>query len=102
MDRKSKILIVDDAVDTVELLRKRFRSEGYDTAEAYNGEEGLQRVAEFSPDLIVLDVMMPKMDGYEVCRRLKSDENTKYIPVLMLTAKGEVEHKVKGTEYRGG
>jgi two-component system sensor histidine kinase/response regulator len=97
-DRKSKILIVDDAVDTVELLRKRFRSEGYDTAEAYNGEEGLQRVSEFGPDLIVLDVMMPKMDGYEVCRRLKSDENTKYIPVLMLTAKGEVEHKVKGLD----
>ncbi len=98
MDRKSKILIVDDAVDTVELLRKRFRSEGYDTAEAYNGVEGLQKVAEFNPDLIVLDVMMPRMDGYEVCRRLKSDENTKYIPVLMLTAKGEVEHKIKGLD----
>ena len=98
MERKSKILIVDDAVDTVELLKKRFRSEGYDTAEAYNGEEGLQRVAEFNPDLVVLDVMMPKMDGYEVCRRLKSDEDTKYIPILMLTAKGEVEHKVKGLD----
>jgi signal transduction histidine kinase len=98
VDRKNKILIVDDAVDTVELLRKRFRSEGYDTAEAYNGEEGLQKVAESNPDLIVLDVMMPKMDGYEVCQRLKADENTKYIPVLMLTAKGEVEHKIKGLD----
>jgi two-component system sensor histidine kinase/response regulator len=98
VEQKSKILIVDDAADTVELLRKRFRSEGYDTAEAYNGEEGLQKVAEFNPDLIVLDVMMPRMDGYEVCQRLKSDENTKYIPVLMLTAKGEVEHKVKGLD----
>ncbi len=96
MARMSKILIVDDAEDTVELLRKRFWAEGYDTAEAYNGEEALNKVSEYGPDLIVLDVMMPKMDGYEVCHRLKSDEKTKYIPVLMLTAKGEVEHKVRG------
>lgn len=98
MREKSKILIVDDAVDTVELLRKRFRSEGYDTAEAYDGEEGLRQVSEYNPDLIVLDVMMPKLDGLEVCQRLKSDENTKYIPILMLTAKGEVEDKVKGLD----
>jgi len=98
MEKKIKILIVDDAIDTVELLRKRFHSEGYDTAEAYDGEEALKRVDEYNPDLIVLDVMMPKMDGYEVCRRLKTDENRKYIPVLMLTAKGEVESKVKGLE----
>lgn len=97
-EKKSKILIVDDAMDTVELLRKRFHAEGYDTAEAYDGEEALKRVDEYSPDLIVLDVMMPKMDGYEVCRRLKTDENKKYVPILMLTAKGEIESKVKGLE----
>jgi two-component system sensor histidine kinase/response regulator len=97
-ERKSKILIVDDAIDTVELLRKRFHSEGYETSEAYDGEEALKRVDEYNPDLIVLDVMMPKIDGYEVCRRLKNDENKKYIPILMLTAKGEVESKVKGLE----
>lgn len=96
--RKNKILIVDDAVDTVELLKKRFQSEGYDTEEAYNGEEALKKVPEYNPDLIVLDVMMPKIDGYEVCHRLKSDEKTKYIPIIMLTAKGEIEHKVKGLE----
>ncbi|MBU4319499.1 MAG: response regulator [Thermodesulfovibrionales bacterium] len=98
MEKKSKILIVDDAMDTVELLKKRFRSEGYDTAEAYNGEEALNKVPEYDPDLIVLDVMMPKIDGYQVCQRLKADEKTKYIPILMLTAKGEVEHKVKGLD----
>ncbi len=97
-EKKSKILIVDDAIDTVELLRKRFHSEGYDTAEAYDGEEALKRVDEYSPDLIVLDVMMPKIDGYEVCRRLKTDENKKYVPILMLTAKGGIESKVKGLE----
>ncbi len=98
MEKKRKILVVDDAVDTVELLKKRFHAEGYDTAEAYNGEEALQKVQEYVPDLIILDVMMPKMDGYEACRRLKGDEKTKYIPILMLTAKGEVEHKVMGLE----
>jgi len=98
VEKKSKILIVDDAVDMVELLKKRLRFEGYDTAKAYDGEEGLKQVAEYNPDLIILDVMMPKLDGYEVCRRLKSDENTKYIPILMLTAKGEVEDKVKGLD----
>jgi len=98
VEKKGKILIVDDAVDTVELLKKRLRFEGYDTAEAYDGEEGLKLVAEYNPDLIILDVLMPKLDGYEVCQRLKSDENTKYIPVLMLTAKSEVADKVKGLD----
>lgn len=97
-EKKNKILIVDDAPDTVELLRKRFRAEGYDTDQASNGEEGLRKVPEYNPDLIVLDVMMPVMDGYETCRRLKSDEKTKYIPILMLTAKGEIDHKVKGLD----
>jgi len=98
VEKKGKILIVDDAVDTVELLTKRLRFEGYDTAEAYDGEEALKQVAQYNPDLIILDVMMPELDGYEVCQRLKSDENTKYIPVLMLTAKGEIEDKVKGLD----
>jgi two-component system sensor histidine kinase/response regulator len=98
VEEKSRILIVDDAVDTVELLKKRLRFEGYDTAEAYDGEEALKQVAEYNPDLIILDVMMPKLGGYEVCQRLKSNENTKYIPILMLTAKSEVEDKVKGLD----
>jgi len=91
-----KILIVDDNIDTVELLRKRFRAEGYDTDEAYDGEDGLKKVRDYEPDLIILDVMMPKIGGYEVCRKLKRDENTKHIPILMLTAKGRVPDKVKG------
>jgi two-component system sensor histidine kinase/response regulator len=98
VEKKNRILIVDDAVDTVELLKKRLRFEGYDTAEAYDGEEALKQVAEYNPDLIILDVMMPKLGGYEVCQRLKSNENTKYIPILMLTAKSEVEDKVKGLD----
>jgi signal transduction histidine kinase len=98
MDTKIKILIVDDTIDTVELLRKRLRSEGYETSEAYDGEECLSQVDAVNPDLIILDVMMPKLSGYEVCQRLKSDENTKYIPVLMLTAKSEVADKIRGLD----
>lgn len=98
MEKKNKILIVEDTVDMVELLKKRLRFEGYDTSEAYDGEEGLKQAVEYNPDLIVLDVMMPKIDGYEVCQRLKADENTRYIPILMLTAKGETEDKVRGLD----
>lgn len=98
MDRKNRILIVDDTVDTVELLRKRLRSEGYDTSEAYDGEECLVKMQEYCPDLIILDVMMPRLNGFEVCQRLKAEENTRYIPVLMLTAKAEIESKVKGLD----
>jgi len=89
---------VDDNVDAVELLEKRLRSEGYFTEKAYDGEEGLKKVVEYNPDLIILDVMMPRLDGYEVCRRLKLDESTRYIPVLMLTAKSDVESKIKGLD----
>ncbi len=98
MGKKEKILIVDDTIDTVELLTKRFRAQGYDTAAAYDGEEALLQVREYAPDIILLDVMMPKLDGYEVCRRLKKDETTKHIPILMLTAKSEVPDKVKGLD----
>ncbi len=98
MAAKSRILIIDDNLDTVELLRKRFRAEGYDTAEAYDGIVGLEKIREYDPDLILLDVMMPKMDGYEVCKVVNSDEAIKHIPKIMLTAKSKVPDKVKGLE----
>ncbi len=97
-DRRARILIVDDTRDTVELLRKRLQSEGYETSEAYDGEECLDKVGECCPDLVILDVMMPRMNGYEACMRLKSSDDTKYIPVLMLTAKSDVEDKVRGLD----
>ncbi|MFC1523737.1 response regulator [Thermodesulfobacteriota bacterium] len=96
--RKSRILIVDDTADTVELLKKRFRCEGYETIEAYDGEEALAKVKTERPDLIVLDVMMPKMDGSEVCESLRADEEWKYIPIIMLTAKSEIPDKIKGLD----
>ena len=98
MQSNTKILIVDDEVDTVELLKKRLRFEGYDTLEAHNGDECLRHATDGNPDLIILDVMMPRMDGYEVCRKLKANKATAAIPVLMLTARREVENKVKGLD----
>jgi len=98
MEKKIKILVVDDNIDTVELLRKRLRVDGYDTEGAHDGEEGLNMVLKYKPDVIVLDVMMPKKDGYEVCEELKKSEATRHIPILMLTAKSEVSDKVKGLD----
>lgn len=95
---KAKILVVDDDVDTVELLTKRLSAEGYHTLEAYDGEQALQRVEEYRPDLIILDIKMPKIDGYEVCGRLKRSEDTRFIPIIMLTVKAKVPDKVKGLD----
>jgi two-component system sensor histidine kinase/response regulator len=93
-----KILVVDDNPDNVELLAKRLRSLGYRTCEAYDGEEALEKVAQEEPDLVILDVMMPKLDGFEVCSRLKAQERTRLIPVIMLTAKREMPDKIKGLD----
>lgn len=95
MSGGAKILIVDDNADNLELLSVRLRNSGYQTLEASDGEQALTMVSE-EPDLILLDVMMPKLDGLEVCRRLKSDDKTKMIPVIMLTAKSDVPAKIKG------
>jgi signal transduction histidine kinase len=91
-----QILIVDDNMDNVELLRKRLQAVGYETIEGYDGEQAVNLTRERHPDLILLDVMMPKLDGFEVCEILKKDDSTRHIPILMLTAKREVPDKVKG------
>lgn len=91
-----KILVVDDEPDIVKLAKTKLVNEGFDVAEAYNGEEALKKVSSENPDLIILDVMMPKMDGWEVARRLKSGEKTKGIPIIMLTARGLGEEPVEG------
>jgi len=98
MTSKAKILIVDDDPDSVELLTKRLRAEGYHTSEAYDGEQALRQVEEYRPDVVILDIKMPKIDGYEVCRRLKGSEGTRLIPIIMLTVKRKVPDKVKGLD----
>ena len=92
-----KILVVDDDVNICELLRLYLTKEGYQVTIANDGEEGLDKFNQVKPDMVLLDVMMPKMDGLEVCRRIRKLGNT---PVMMLTAKGETFDKVLGLELR--
>lgn len=95
---KPKILVVDDIKQNVKLLRVILTASEYDVVEAYNGEEALEKVKAELPDLILLDVMMPKLTGYEVCQRLRADERTRSIPVVMITALHEMDDRVKGIE----
>lgn len=95
---KKRILIVDDEVDLVETVRFSLELEGYDALIAYNGEEALNQARKEDPDLILLDLMLPKLDGYKVCRLLKFDERYKHIPILMLTAKTQEKDKATGIE----
>lgn len=83
----NKILIVDDEVDFVDVLRTRLEGNKYQVLVAYDGEEAFERLKEDKPDLIILDIMMPKISGFDVCRKLKIDPNYKDIPIIMLTAK---------------
>lgn len=86
---KSKILIVDDEPDIRDLLHYCLKREGYDISTAANGEEALAEAARFMPDLILMDVMMPKMDGIEACSILKSREDLKNIILVFMTARNE-------------
>ncbi|MGE3313873.1 MAG: response regulator [Planctomycetaceae bacterium] len=93
----SKILIADDNHQNCELLDAYLADEGYEMVVAYDGKQALQKVAETQPDLILLDIMMPKLSGYEVCQQLKRDESTRNIPILMVTAlneQGDIEKAV--------
>jgi two-component system alkaline phosphatase synthesis response regulator PhoP len=97
-DTRSKILIVDDEIDTLLPLKRSLEVEDYIVIGASNGHEALIKAKTDVPDLILLDLMMPEMDGYEVCAKLKNDTMTKKIPVIMLTAKDSVRDKVKGLD----
>jgi diguanylate cyclase (GGDEF)-like protein len=92
------ILIVDDHPDNVEILRARLQAAGYRTRAAADGEEALRLVAECPPDLILLDVMMPRLDGNEVARRIKANRSLPFIPIIMQTALDSTESKVEGLE----
>ena len=86
---KARLLIVDDDKDFVTALAVRLESRGFWTIKAFDGEEGLGKVYAEKPDAIILDVIMPEMNGFDVCRKLKADENFKDIPVIMLTGRSE-------------
>jgi len=91
-----KILIIDDDVETLRLVGIMLQKQGYEIQAASNGIQGIQMARETHPDLVVLDVMMPDMDGFEVTRQIRNQPETLTIPILMFTAKGQVEDKVTG------
>jgi len=93
-----KILIIDDSPDTVFLLQDRLEREGFETAKAYNGEMGIQKAVAEKPDLILLDVMMPDISGYDVCKTLALKEETKLIPIILLTALSEADNLQQGLQ----
>ena len=96
MEQKKKVLIVEDEKNIVDILRFNLQRSGYDTVEAYDGEDGLNKALAENPDLILLDVMLPKMIGFDVCKTLRQKGNN--VPVIILTAREEEADKVLGLE----
>jgi phosphate regulon transcriptional regulator PhoB len=93
-----RILVVEDEQDVAELLRYHFTKEGYDVVVAGNGTDAVKRARDVRPELILLDIMVPQLNGWEVCRRLKAEEETRAIPIIMVTGRVEEGDKVLGFE----
>ncbi len=94
----AKVLIIEDEVTLARNLAEKLRAEGYSVVEANDGEDGLQMVRSEIPDLIVLDIMLPGLDGFSLCRMVRNDANTSHIPIIMLTARGTEVDKIVGLE----
>jgi len=94
----SRILLVDDEPNVVKLLTMRLKLSGYDVITANNGQEGLEKAQQEKPDLIILDLMMPQLNGYEVCMMLKQDTRYRKVPIIVLSAKAQERDKQLGKE----
>jgi len=94
----ASILVVDDDVDVADTIQRSLTNKGHQVAAVYNGVEALKAVKQKQPDLIVLDVIMPRMDGMEVCRRLRQETRTAHIPIIFLTALDRLVNKIEGFE----
>ena len=101
MSDKKKILVVDDEPEFRMMLRTRLEANGYEVNEAEDGAVGLEKARKMGPDLIILDVMLPKMDGYKVARLLKFDEKHRNIPILLLTARSQQADRETGMAVGG-
>ncbi len=95
---KKKILLVDDEADLVKAIELRLTKEGFDVITSLDGEDALKKARTQKPDLLILDLMLPKIDGYKVCRLLKFDQKYKNVPVIMLTARVEERDRNLGME----
>src|SRR3954469_20174326 len=94
----ARVLVVDDVLPNVKLLAAKLTREYFDVITAFNGPEALERIKKEAPDIILLDVMMPGMDGFEVCSRIRSDPATMHIPIVMITALSDAADRVRGLE----
>lgn len=101
MSDKQTILVVDDEQDLLDLIEYNLKKEGFDVLKAENGKEGIEMAREHNPNLVLLDIMMPKMDGFEVVERLRDDEKLKHIPIIFLTARGDEKTEVEGLNKGG-
>lgn len=97
----ARVLVVDDILPNVKLLEAKLSGEYFDVITATSGPEGLQKAETQSPDIVLLDVMMPGMDGFEVCQRIKNNPATAHIPVVMVTALTDATDRVRGLEAGG-
>ncbi len=97
-NQKAKILVVDDIPVNIQLLKSYLNIAGYEIFDANNGHDAIKMVEKIEPDLVLLDVMMPKLNGFETCRLLKKSEKTRPIPIIIVTALNELEDKIKGIE----
>src|SRR5258705_4031635 len=95
------ILVVDDVADNVDILQMRLEAQGYEVATAGDGIEPLEKIRELLPDLVLLDVMMPRLDGIETVKRLKADPSLPFIPVVLVTAKADAKDVIEGLEAGG-
>jgi len=95
---KKRILVVDDEQALVELVKMRLETNGYEVLSAFDGQEALDKARKEKPDLIILDLMLPKIDGYKVCRMLKFDEKYKKIPIILFTARAQESDKKMGQD----
>ncbi len=101
MSDKQTILVVDDEQDLLDLIEYNLKQEGFDVLKAEDGVEGIEMAREHSPNLVLLDIMMPKMDGLEVVERMRDDKKLKKIPIIFLTARGDEKTEVQGLDKGG-
>ena len=95
---KGKIFIIEDEASIVQLVQHNLEKEGFIVSSSLNGNEGLKELKKFEPNLLLLDWMLPDLSGIDVCKNIRRDSNFKSLPIIMLTAKGEEEDKIKGLE----
>ena len=98
MSEKKRILIVEDEIELNEMIKMRLEANDFEITTAFDGQEGLEKARELEPDLIILDLMLPKIDGYKVCGLLKSDSRYNKIPIIIFTALAQTSNKEMGME----